>query len=121
MTPEIFRCGYSGLADKDRFQCAWTEWQEKRVSSTFFDDFSIADAYGINAIKDTYKRAFDEWRNNGKMLTELVGVLNHKIWYWYKTNDEKSRLYETLWRKASCYAQEHLKDEDIKHFYYVLD
>jgi hypothetical protein len=121
MTPEIFRCGYSGLSDKDRFKCAYPEWQEKRVSSTFFDDFSIADAYGNAAIKDTYKRALNEWKSNGKMLTELVAVLNHKIWQWFNRNNERSKLYDELWRKADIYAQEHLKGDDVKYFYYVLD
>ena len=27
------------------------------VENTFFMDFSIADAFGVNAVKDTYKRA----------------------------------------------------------------
>ena len=30
--------------------------------TTFWDDFSIADRFGISAIKDTYKRAFEEWK-----------------------------------------------------------
>ena len=30
--------------------------------TTFWDDFSIADSFGISAIKDTYKRAFEEWK-----------------------------------------------------------
>ena len=47
--------------------------------TTFFEDFSIADHFGIAAIRDTYKRAFNEWKNDYKYLTELVLVLNWKI------------------------------------------
>ena len=31
--------------------------------TTFWDDFSIADAFGMVAIKDTYRRAFNEWKS----------------------------------------------------------
>lgn len=48
--------------------------------TTFWMDFSIADKFGIAAIKDTYDRAFKEWKTNHVYLTELVMVLNHKIW-----------------------------------------
>ena len=47
--------------------------------TTFWEDFSIADAFGIEAIKDTFKRAFEEWKTNYKYLTELVIVLNIKL------------------------------------------
>ena len=61
--------------DKDIFVCSYPEWQEKRISSTFWQDFCIADAFGLNAVQDTFNRAFGEWKTNYKMLTELVGVL----------------------------------------------
>ena len=32
--------------------------------TTFYQDFSIADNFGINAIKDTFKRAFNEWKDD---------------------------------------------------------
>ena len=32
--------------------------------TTFWMDFSIADKFGIAAIKDTYNRAFKEWKTN---------------------------------------------------------
>ena len=45
--------------------------------TTFWDDFTIAEAFGGNAVRDTFNRAFDEWKGNYKYLTELVMVLNH--------------------------------------------
>ena len=55
------------------------------LQTTFWEDFSIADRFGLSAIQDTFKRAFEEWKNNYKYLTELILVLNHKIWQYYET------------------------------------
>ena len=54
------------------------------VQTTFWEDFTIADLFGLSAIRDTYNRAFKEWKDNCKFLTELVLVLNHKIWQHYE-------------------------------------
>lgn len=51
------------------------------LQTTFWEDFSIADRFGLSAIQDTFKRAFEEWKNNYKYLTELILVLNHKSKY----------------------------------------
>ena len=32
-----------------------------QIKTTFWDDFSIADIFGVTAIKDTFQRAFNEW------------------------------------------------------------
>ena len=58
------------------------------LQTTFWEDFSIADRFGLSAIQDTFKRAFEEWKNNYKYLTELILVLNHKIWQYYETKPE---------------------------------
>ena len=52
--------------------------------TTFWQDFSIADAFGVAAVEDTFKRAFNEWKGNYRYLTELVMILNHKIAQWYE-------------------------------------
>lgn len=44
------------------------------LQTTFWEDFSIADRFGLSAIQDTFKRAFEEWKNNYKYLTELILV-----------------------------------------------
>ncbi len=89
--------------------------------STFYMDFSIADQFGYNAIKDTYNRAFNEWKNNYKYLTELVMALNWKIWEHYEKNDEYARLYNDLWEELDQYATEHLKGEELSYFYRITD
>ena len=32
------------------------------VKTTFWEDFSIAERFGLSAIRDTFNRAFKEWK-----------------------------------------------------------
>ena len=65
--------------------------------TTFWSDFTVAEKFGETAIRDTYKRAFSEWKANYMYLTELVLVLNWKIWDYYQSeNKEFSVLYNEL-------------------------
>lgn len=89
--------------------------------TTFWMDFSIADRFGLSAVHDTYSRAFKEWRDNYIYLTELVLVLNHKIWQHYQTNEALARLYDKLWRDAAAWACKHLKGEEAEYYYRTLD
>lgn len=87
----------------------------------FWQDFTIADAFGVSAIKDTYKRAFDEWKDDVKYYASFVMTLNHKIWQWYGKNEEIARVYDDLWRKADEYGREHFKGEDASYYFEFLD
>ena len=91
------------------------------MTTTFWNDFTIADFFGKTAIKDTFDRAFAEWKGNYIYLTELVIVLNHKIWQHYERNDAYARLYNYLWEQADLYAQENLEGEELSHFYNITD
>ena len=89
--------------------------------TTFWMDFSIADRYGIPAIKDTYNRAFEEWKDNYIYLTELVMVLNWKIWQWYGKIEEFAEVYNELWEKTDMYAMENLHGEEMDYFITTTD
>lgn len=89
--------------------------------TTFWMDFSIADAFGTSAIQDTFNRAFSEWKTDYVYLTELVMVLNHKIWQHYETRPDLATLYDFLWRTADQWAVDNLKDEELEYFYRILD
>lgn len=95
---------------------------EGLVSNTFWMDFTIADAFGVNAIKDTFNRAFKEWKGDYQMLTALVVTLNHKIWQHYEHhNDDLAKLYDSLWRQAEDYALTNLKGDELQYYYDVTD
>lgn len=90
--------------------------------TTFFEDFSIADNFGIKAIKDTYNRAFREWKKDYKYLTELVMVLNWKIWqHFNEKNEAYADLYQSLYEEADAWACENLKGEALDYFYRTTD
>ena len=84
-------------------EMAMNDYQPK---TTFWMGFSIANQFGIATIKDIYNRAFKKWKNNHVYLTELVMVLNHKIWQWYEKDEAIARVYNDLWEQAGLYAQE---------------
>lgn len=48
------------------------------TQTTFWQDFTIAECFGDDAIIDTFLRAFNEWKNNVVYLTELIMVLTIK-------------------------------------------
>ena len=92
-----------------------------KPKTTFWSDFSIADRFGVAAVKDTYRRAFREWRGNYVYLTELVMVRNHKIWQHYKTNEPLARVYNDLWISAEEYARIHLKGKELEYYWSTTD
>lgn len=91
-------------------------------STTFFMDFSIADRFGDDAIKDTFQRAFKEWKGDYRYLTDLVLVLNQKIWDWYEAgNEPRARIYNDMWIEAQKYADENLKGEELRYYLRITD
>ena len=79
--------------------------------TTFYEDFSIADMFGKNAILETFNTAFNQWKSDYQYLTELVMALNWKIFEHYENNQEIAKVYNDLWEKADLYATENLKGE----------
>ncbi len=73
-----------------------------KPQTTFWTDFCIAEKYCgkmgiIAAVKDTFNRAFAEWRTDKIYITELALVLNHRAWAW---SDVCERLKKELDEKA---------------------
>lgn len=98
-----------------------TEMTGYEPKTTFWLDFSIAERFGYEAVKDTFVDAFNGWKSNIEYLTELVMVLNHKGWYWYGHNEAMARLYFKFWEEADIWAAENLKGEDAEYYYRILD
>lgn len=61
-----------------------------------YEDFSIVDVFGMDAIKDTYDRAFGKWKSNYKYLTELVLILNWKIAEHYESNNTYTQSFVAI-------------------------
>ena len=94
----------------------------EEFTTTFWQDFRIADAFGVDAVKDTYKRAFKEWKKDYRYLTDLVIALNHSCWYWYENgNHELSELYSDLYYEAHDYACKHLKGAEMRYYFEKTD
>lgn len=89
--------------------------------TTFYEDFSIADQFGIPAIRDTYCRAFNSWQNNIEYMTELVMVLNWKIWEHYNKNHMLAEMYEELFSKSEQWVFDHFDGEDMQYFLRTTD
>lgn len=100
----------------------YPEYENERVSTTFWQDFSIAEKFGIDAVKDTYKRAFAEWKNSYKYLTELVMVLNHKCWQQFDLgNTRLSGIYGEMYYAANDWAYASLTGDELDFYFHVTD
>lgn len=89
--------------------------------TTFYEDFSIADKFGIEAIVDTYKNAFNSWKHDHKYITELALVLNWKIWRWHVTSDMYAQLYDKLWRELDQWCIDNLNGKELEYYYATTD
>jgi hypothetical protein len=90
-----------------------------KTQTTYFMDFSIAERFGIAAIRDTYKRAL--LNRDYKMMTELTMVLNHKIWFTYEKQPELAKVYDELWRDCDSKCREWFNKDELAYFYTVTD
>ena len=90
--------------------------------TTFWEDFSIADAFGKAAVLDTYKRAFEGWHENYKYMTELVMVLNHKIWQHYELGHAAlASIYDDLWRGLDEWCWANFTKEQQNYYWKITD
>lgn len=85
--------------------------------TTFWADFSIADMFGAEGIKDTYNRAKEDWQDNIEYMTEFAMVLNHKSWQ-HENNLFLCSLYTDLWCSVEDFIYEHFKDNEEALSYY---
>ena len=89
--------------------------------TTFWSDFSIADWFGAEAIKETYERVFSEWSGYVIYMTELVMVLNHKIWEHHEKNGALAGVYNDLWERADSYCMYHFRGDDLRYYLSTTD
>lgn len=93
-----------------------------RPKTTFWQDFSISDAFGQEAVRETYQRVFDEWREDIVHMAELTLVLNHKIWqHWHADDKQMAAVYNDLWIACDEYCYDHFEGEDAQYYFNVTD
>jgi len=110
-----------------------------RPSYTFYKDLAIAEfcetrMLDKNAVRKTYNRLVKSYGSNIKAMTELVMVLNHKIWAFYNKVDSHymgdneradyfEALYTELYQEAAVFVERKFgKDEKAMCYYYqVMD
>ena len=93
-----------------------------KPKTTFWQDFNIAEMFGENGIRDTFKTAFESWKSNVEYVTELVMVLNWKMFAHNQSgNMTLARLYQELWEKADGWCCDNLKGDDLSYFYHTTD
>ena len=92
-----------------------------KLESTFWEEFSIAETYGPDAIREHYEMVFSQWKDSLKYLTELVLVLNWKIATWFGVDDQIGLTYDELWAEADAYALKTLKGDDLHYYLSTLD
>ena len=87
----------------------------------FMNDFMIANHFGEKAIRDTYKRAFNEWKDNVEYFSSLVLTLNHLIWAYYEKDEKLAKVYNELWENADRFGSNHFKGDDATYYFNFLD
>lgn len=91
------------------------------LKTTFWEDFTIAEAFGVDAIKDTFKRAFNEWKNNTEYVTELAMVMSWKSCGYYDKNETLMLLYADLYWEVDDWCMKNLKDKDLQYYIAITD
>lgn len=102
---------------------AWNIEEETgyKPKTTFWEDFSIADAFGPEGVLSTFESAFREWRDDVEYIAELSLVLNHKIWAHYKARPILGETYRALWERLHDWAKDNFTGNDAEYYFNVTD
>lgn len=92
-----------------------------KLKTTFWMDFTVADAFGADAILDTFNRAFDDWKDNVIYVTELAMVMSWKSCYWYGKNENYMIIYSDYYHKVDEWCMNHLKGKDLEYYIQTTD
>lgn len=91
------------------------------LESTFRQDFTNAEKHWTDAVIKLCSENFNKYKKDIKNLTELVLVMNWKIWERYEENVEIAQVYDKLWRDLDERCCNNLKGEDAKYYYKKTD
>jgi hypothetical protein len=107
---------------------------------TFYSDFGIAEFCEVykadaGAVKDTYNRVEESWGSSIEAITEVVMVLNHKIWSFYDNVDSSylgcseewrqhfMEVYQELYERCVAFIEKTFANdsEALSYYYEVTD
>ena len=94
-----------------------------KPKTTFYMDFSIADHYGLKAVKDTFNKVFAEWKDDIEYVTELAMALNWKSWE-HSNNPEYCEFYANRYYEVDGYVLDgpnKFSQEDITYYLQTTD
>lgn len=91
------------------------------MQTTFFSDFTIADKFGLNAIKQTFDNAFRSYKYNHVYLTEIAIVTSNKSCEWYGKNEQYMNLYAECYHKVDDWCMKHLKADELEYYLNATD
>ena len=91
------------------------------LKTTFWTDFTIAESFGVDAILDTFTRAFNEWKTNVEYITELAMVMSWKSCYYYNKNNEYMITYSNLYHDVDTWCMNNLTNNDLAYYIETTD
>lgn len=95
------------------------------LGEALWEDFTIADGFGADAVHDTFRRAFGEWRDDPTYLGELCMTVNHKSWQHHRCwHPGLSRMYADMYYKCRDYAygdDSPYSDDDRRILFEITD
>ena len=111
------------LNDAQRFPSfSGTPSEADRPSTLFYADFKVAELYGIEAVKNTFKNCGDLTKRDWKEVSELSVVLNHLLWEAYHAGKEElAKLYDKLWREVDGLCHSWTDEERVSYYFNLTD
>lgn len=90
--------------------------------TTYWSEFSIAEKDEPEKVIELYHEKIKETTGDYKALTELVLVLNQKLWESFENNNNsRARLYQKLWNRAVTHAFDTLEGEELDYYIQTTD
>lgn len=91
------------------------------MTTTFFEDFRIAEAFGPDAVRETFNNAFKNWQLDYVYMTELAIVMSNYSIEHHDTNEELSDLYTKLYYEVDQYCMDNLKNSALEFYIRTTD
>lgn len=87
------------------------------VANTFAQDFTIALMFGgLKGVEETYKRAFEEWKEDIRYITALAITMNHLGWKYWDEDEKVGKKFFEHWEKLDAFILDGEEDgEDYKY------